>query len=81
MQITKITELDGKSHIALLDTSSISFIEVREQRRGIRQRHSWILTEMKRVFFQQKIPQHMKRWSRRLWILDMRLSVRREWMR
>ena len=27
MQITKITELDGKRHIALLDTSSISFMQ------------------------------------------------------
>lgn len=27
MQITKITELDGKRHIAFLDTSSISFMQ------------------------------------------------------
>lgn len=27
IEITKITELEGKRHIALLDTSSISFMQ------------------------------------------------------
>lgn len=38
MQITKITELDGKRHIALLDTSSISFPECPQ----------WLLAEAKK---------------------------------